>query len=235
MLRRHVFALPILTGIQTMSITFTCTCGKRYRVDDRYAGRAVTCKACGLAVTVPPLDATDDADDAGEYDLREDTARATASAASRGPDSLSQSQKPNRPPAAPTAGTRLAPVKSSDGSVASNPGRLYVEIGQYLRCNATGLLLLAGFMGVLAAATPFIEKMHGMWWLPFAMVPVIAWFALSETKKKMANGDVCPAAVIGDKPLRVAVFTDLSAGDGRSHPAVYVMNAPGRDSTRRWS
>src|SRR4051812_14514613 len=39
-----------------MSVTATCgDCGKRYRLDDKYAGRRMRCKGCGGAVEVPQL------------------------------------------------------------------------------------------------------------------------------------------------------------------------------------
>lgn len=34
-------------------ITFNCTCGKKYSVDDKLSGRRAKCKACGAEVTVP--------------------------------------------------------------------------------------------------------------------------------------------------------------------------------------
>jgi hypothetical protein len=39
-----------------MSIEFTCSdCGKRYRVDDRFAGKSAVCKKCGATVVVPGI------------------------------------------------------------------------------------------------------------------------------------------------------------------------------------
>lgn len=34
-------------------ITFSCTCGKKYRTDDRLSGKLIRCSACGEAVRVP--------------------------------------------------------------------------------------------------------------------------------------------------------------------------------------
>lgn len=39
-----------------MKIEFSCTCGARFRVDERQAGRKARCKRCGLALTVPRAD-----------------------------------------------------------------------------------------------------------------------------------------------------------------------------------
>jgi hypothetical protein len=36
-----------------MPITFACECGKSFTVGTEFAGRAVTCPACGAALTVP--------------------------------------------------------------------------------------------------------------------------------------------------------------------------------------
>ena len=36
-----------------MPIRFSCECGKSYQVDDKHAGRSLTCKACGEPLIVP--------------------------------------------------------------------------------------------------------------------------------------------------------------------------------------
>jgi serine/threonine protein kinase len=34
-------------------LTVSCRCGKKYQVDDRFAGRRVKCRACGKRIAVP--------------------------------------------------------------------------------------------------------------------------------------------------------------------------------------
>ena len=46
-----------------MSLTATCTCGKKYQVDDTLAGKRVKCKACGNSFTIPAKAAAPLADD----------------------------------------------------------------------------------------------------------------------------------------------------------------------------
>ena len=42
-----------------MAIAFGCECGKQFTVSDEYAGKRTKCPACGAALTVPALVATD--------------------------------------------------------------------------------------------------------------------------------------------------------------------------------
>ena len=41
------------SGAANVSISFQCSCGKRYAVHDELAGRRATCKACGAKITIP--------------------------------------------------------------------------------------------------------------------------------------------------------------------------------------
>jgi hypothetical protein len=191
-----------------MSISVQCECGKKYAVDERYAGKQLRCKACNRGVTVPSLDA--DGIDEGEYDLTEPAPMASPAAG--------QARR------SPAAGARLAPVQSDGVSRASNPGRLYVDVLHFFRCHLGPLGVIAGAFVLWAIATPFIPMMHGLWWIPLLIFPVIIWTQVSEIKQKMSSGDICPAVVTGQFPYRVAVYTDLTAGGG-SHPAVFVMDA----------
>ncbi len=65
-----------------MPIEIACSCGKRFRVADEFAGRAGKCPGCGAAFSVPvprtlegmgerQSTATGEADDAGTFDLAE--------------------------------------------------------------------------------------------------------------------------------------------------------------------
>jgi hypothetical protein len=63
---------PAVIGV-SMAITFQCaSCGRRYKVKDRLAGRRVKCKDCGAALRIPDLEdfpdllAATDEDTAGE-------------------------------------------------------------------------------------------------------------------------------------------------------------------------
>lgn len=195
-----------------MAITLKCQCGKRYQVDDSYAGRQVACKACKRPMTIPAAAAPQAEPD--EYDLAD---------SSPTPARSSGINRPNPP--LPMPGGRLAPVQSDGSSTASNPGRLYIETGQCLRCHMPIIITVAGAMVACSIGTLFFDSYRWLWWLPPLIFPVIIWSQFSELKKKMANGCICPVKVIKDAPYRVAVYTDLSVGYGSSHPAVYVMNA----------
>jgi uncharacterized protein DUF3239 len=195
-------------------IEFSCDCGKTYRVDDRYAGRLVSCKACGRAMTVPAATAPDVQRD--EYELAE------SEPSPREDGSSVAGRASNR--TAPIDPSRLAPLQRTASTFASNPGQLYVETAQYLRSHWARIGVVAVVMVILSVVIALTGVLHGFWWMPPLVVPLVIWTQLSELKRKMANGDVCPAVVIHDQPLRVAVYTDLTNGGG-SHPAVVVINA----------
>ncbi|HEV7302492.1 MAG TPA: DUF3239 domain-containing protein [Tepidisphaeraceae bacterium] len=128
-------------------------------------------------------------------------------------------------PGAAIGGGRQVPVRSDGSSRASNPAQLYIETGQYLRCHMFVIGFVAIAMSLCSVGMLFFEKYQWLWWVPLLMLPIIIWTQLSEQKKQMASGNVCPAVVIKDAPYRVAVYTDLSTEHGSSHPAIYVMNA----------
>lgn len=110
-------------------------------------------------------------------------------------------------------------------SSASNPGRLYIEIGQTLRCHWLRVIAVAGVIVVIGFVVLSTTKVPWLRWLAVLAVPGMVVYWLSLLKDKMARGNICAAVVIGEAPYRVAVCTDLSTMPGVSHPAVYVMNA----------
>src|SRR5882724_7462068 len=59
-----------------MSISISCTCGKKYRVNETLAGKKIRCKACDEVLKVPREEA-DDAAESDEFDglLTPDTDR----------------------------------------------------------------------------------------------------------------------------------------------------------------
>src|SRR5207248_2015992 len=107
-----------------MAISFSCgTCGKPYKVDERFAGKKAKCRACGAINKIPgnepharpgllePLATVDDADDAAlplagvEEEIKFESALSEAAAAE---ESLELAEDPDIAPPAQTP-PRIAP------------------------------------------------------------------------------------------------------------------------------
>lgn len=204
-----------------MPIALQCPCGKRYQVNEAYAGRPVACPACKRRLIVPQT-ATPESTKS-EYTGVASPSLARPKALSPRPQTIGARSPVT---SAPVQGSRLAPVKSDGMSSASNPGRLYIEIGQTLRCHWVYVGAVAGLISLIFFAAFSTEKV-APWlrWLAPLGVPGMFVYWLTLMKDKMARGNICAAVVTGQTPYRVAVYTDLSTMSGVSHPAVLVMDA----------
>lgn len=206
-----------------MPIEYVCPgCNQPYRVPDTAAGREALCRYCGGALQVPGM--TPDEPGFSAAPLADADVPATTLPLAK---ALPQGQPSG---AAPPIGK---PVVRQPGNPAAAvlPAQLDVDLRQYLRCYpARPLAWAAAIVGLLAATLALGVVGH----LLAACVAaagclLLAWYGHVWTlgiRAKFAHGDLCPAIVVSDDPWRVVVFTDLSTGGTRDHPAIKILAQP---------
>ena len=196
-----------------MAIDVQCICGKRYRVSDEIAGKAIRCKQCSEVIRVPMDDIIDIPPSAIRPVVsqpRDVASRAKSIAAG------SASEKPTskRPPraAAPDAKMQqeLDAMRRRSNSAASNPGLLRVNYLKWIRafpkwvliwhgcCLGCFLLVLVSWKAVIPAF--MLLAAVGLYW--------------QKVKTHFIAGCINPAMVLSINPPLVAVTTDLTKGDG---------------------
>jgi hypothetical protein len=120
-------------------IDLTCgNCGKKYRVDEQYAGRKTVCKGCGSALTIPTAPTDSPAADDGTIDL--------AQTATAPPRFGAAAPAPGFPAGSPPP---LPEVKSSGMATAA---MVLGILGLVTMCIGVGFLLglLALILGLMA-------------------------------------------------------------------------------------
>jgi hypothetical protein len=186
----------------------TCKCGKKYKVPETLAGKAVRCKLCSATIQVPKTET--EMEEGGEYNL-----------AGGEPARAAVSEPAEEQPAQSDLMTRVSGVDPR--TKASNEGRMRVSIGRYYRGNPVvpvlAALVLVG--GMVATSAGGKGRMGGG--ILVAAAVLFAVKAHLMTRTKFLNGDVCPGIVLGKN--RVAVWTNMSASGGMK-PAIKVINAP---------
>ena len=105
---------------------------------------------------------------------------------------------------------------------ASNPARVRVQFGHFLKCDLKDAWILLGST-VLAAATVAFKWQLALILLGVGLVVVV--MSVFETKKLFAEGDVCPAIVVDAGRNLIAAFADLSKG-GPDVPAIRILKQP---------
>jgi hypothetical protein len=105
---------------------------------------------------------------------------------------------------------------------ASNPAKVRLQVGHFLKCDLKDVLILAGAI-VLSGIIAIFNWKPALLVLGIGVAVVI--FGIFQTKNMFDVGDVCPAMVIDPQRNLVAVATDLSK-TGKPHPVVKVLKQP---------
>ena len=196
-----------------MAIELQCTCGKRYRVADEIAGKAIRCKQCSEVIRVPMDDVIDIPPSAVRpvvtkpRDVMPGDKRPPARPAPEKP-------RPKRPlrAVAPDAKMQqeLDAMRRKSNSAASNPGLLRVNYLKWIRafpkwvfiwhgcCLACFLLLFVSWKALIPAC--MLLAAVGLYW--------------QKVKTHFIAGCINPAMVLSINTPLVAVTTDLTKGDG---------------------
>lgn len=214
-----------------MPISFTCTCGKTYRVRDELAGKTVQCKECYAAVRVPSPQ--DDPEDPFNEPTTAYGVNGVNPAALHAPPMPPQPPLYAAPPMYSAPPTYAAPPSMLErvmegsvvdtGAYASNTAGASVDLGKYFTSYpqgpivATGAIIIGVIGGLLAHPAAFGVAAVGLWLVIQEIVKVRA---------KFRTGDLNPAIIIAAKPWRVAVVADMSTGGSGSRWAVLVVPLP---------
>jgi hypothetical protein len=112
-------------------------------------------------------------------------------------------------------------------SQASNPARLPFSFVQYMKSYPGMLLLPVGMFGFAIVAGSIKGVPIGMSvGLGILLAVVSLPMASAQTKRKLQDGNLCPAVVVSTAPCTVAVLTDL-CNDGSSRKlALKIQKAP---------
>jgi hypothetical protein len=108
-------------------------------------------------------------------------------------------------------------------SAASNPGRLAVHWGQYSQCFPLWPIIC--FMGTPVAIALSIA-VHWAFWILAAIVLLLDFAWWMRTRLHFVGGCINPGKVVSLDPPLIAVFTDLTKGEGYEHPVVKVLKHP---------
>lgn len=145
-----------------MPITFSCTCGKQFRVADEHAGKTFTCKTCNTAGTVPwpaiPIQHRDGATHLAEGDRPTDTEK-TRSAPPPESRTCPTCTKPNHKEAKRCrycSGNLCTPLPETSASPADKSfenNRLQDFRSRFLRRPLPWVMAVAG---LIVATTTFI-------------------------------------------------------------------------------
>jgi hypothetical protein len=116
-----------------------------------------------------------------------------------------------------------------NNTAASTPGRLALNRLQWFRCYPKWPLI----WGVPLLGFLYLAVYHGWgWW--FLAVPCLGMNFLywTRVREHFGSGDVCPAMVISEEPLLIAVGTYMTTGNG-NYPVIKVMSVPSASLPRR--
>lgn len=190
-----------------MVIEITCDCGKRYRIDDQFAGRIAACKSCGKKLKVPrPEDrvaakpAAAQADAAGEATAKQ----------------LKKIPVEDRP-------GRTAPVPKNAKPRVPNPALTYLDRVHALRNVRFLPLFLLTLVVVVFALTVLLTSWKIALGLALLTVPLAVVQILLGLQKKAIGGDVLPALVIDTDPDLVAIMVNLSLDSRKPVWAVKIV------------
>lgn len=178
-------------------------------------GKRAACKACGTMISIPDL-STPPAPPVTLNALFEEADQAASNPF--------ESAAPERQRV--DSGNSLT---LSNEAKASNPGLLRMNILKFVQCYPLELLLsmLGGAIGIVLVIAFGKNELPlpatiGICALMFVGVPI---YALYKRRDQLWHGCICPAIVIAKDPYLIAVYTDLSKGEGR-YPAIKVVRQP---------
>jgi hypothetical protein len=191
-----------------MAVEIICECGKRYRVDEKLLGKRVRCKACqaGILVEAPPDLAPMELD----VPVAPSAAEPVATAGGVADD-------------VPIGEPEISPEVAGARTYASNPGLLKLD-WHALLFRERGHLGIA--LGLFVVAIPMLIRGYALYSLvPVALAGIWLVYSLWGLRRHLAYGDVNPGIIVGEKPWRVAVYTDLTTGRS-TKPAIKIVYAP---------
>jgi len=111
---------------------------------------------------------------------------------------------------------------------ASNPGGLRVSRWRWLLRHPRWPMALGLVLVVVSSAA---VKIHWGWWLPVMLVLLGNWYYWRRVYEHFAFGCLNPGQVVSVSPLKIAVLTDLSFGQGY-YPALKIVEVK---SSGRWT
>jgi len=199
-------------GRVSMSIKIVCKCSRAYWVPDDKGGKRLACKACGAAITVPAAQpaAQHLVPNAGEARPR--------------PKHQHRADKPTAVPRRLPDEIRNKAIAAGQ-ALASNPCCSKLDFFQYFLCRPLQALMM---VNILLFGIGLSIAFHN----PLPMLPALAgvviyaWRKTRLVRRVIFTGNVNPGIIIGKRPWRVAIYTDLSTGFQGPRPAVKIMKAP---------
>ncbi|CAN5381868.1 hypothetical protein BH10PLA1_BH10PLA1_07110 [soil metagenome] len=186
-----------------MVIEITCDCGKRYRIDDQFAGRIAACKSCGKKLKVPRP----------EDRVAAQSVTAVADAASKQLGKIPIEDRPGR----------LTPIPTNAKPRVPNPALVYLDRVHALR----NVRFLLPFLGVLVVTVFALTLLLTSWVLAAGLavlaVPLALVQIMAGLQKKSVGGDVLPALVIDNDPDLIAILVNLSLDSRKPAWAVKII------------
>jgi hypothetical protein len=197
-----------------MGIRFSCDCGKSYEVDDSHAGKLMRCNACQQNVRIPsstpnssPLsESLPPSDDSSLTSVSEEIRDLMASIV---PKPLTRNPIPYSPEAQSLQAIHHR-KESDQGFAAANPGLLRVDLLKYFQNFPYPLMLRSGLL-LVALAISLLS------WLGIPLIVFsgyLIYLHVQWVKEKFISGCICPGKILSVSPPVVAVFADLSIGEG---------------------
>lgn len=105
---------------------------------------------------------------------------------------------------------------------ASNPAKIKVQLGHFLKCDLKDVIILVASVLLAAAVVAFSWKLALILLL---LGPGVAIYSMFEARKVFAEGDVCPAIVIDADRNLIAAYADLSKTEDE-YPVIKVLKQP---------
>lgn len=114
-------------------------------------------------------------------------------------------------------------VRRQTGSQASNPAQLPFSLYRAWLCFPTEPTRALVLALVFAGAAYWLHWLFGLH--SFLCLLALALWILNNRSTAEA-GDLCPGMVVSTSPYRVAVWADLTLGDGRHWPVIKIAEYP---------
>jgi len=109
-----------------------------------------------------------------------------------------------------------------DSAIASHPGRLRVSSWLWTRRYPKWPVLLAVALVATVVLSFTVDRMF-LASVPLALIPNV--FYWKRVREHFRHGDANPGVVVSRDPLRIAVWTDMTKGEG-SYPVLRVFGEP---------
>jgi hypothetical protein len=107
----------------------------------------------------------------------------------------------------------------SDSSYAGNPGQVPLNPWRWLQYYPKWPLVWFSSLAAVVAMACFVDSNL---WAAAGLLLVANWFYWQRVREHFRNGDACTAMIVSVRPMRIAVATDLSKGDGE-YPVIKII------------